>query len=73
MLSVEGSLASRDAVGGAAPVRVAEQLDAARAALAALREWTMRGRLSLARSGGCGQTAAHAPDDAGDAGAGSRT
>ncbi|MBD9699767.1 argininosuccinate lyase [Flavimobilis sp. GY10621] len=31
VLSVEGSLASRDAVGGTAPVRVAEQLEAARA------------------------------------------
>jgi argininosuccinate lyase len=39
VLSVEGSLASRDAVGGTAPVRVAEQLVAAgdRAALA--RAW----------------------------------
>ena len=43
VLSVAGSLASRNAVGGTAPVRVAEQLDAARAALAALREWTTLG------------------------------
>ena len=40
MLSVAGSLASRDAVGGTAPVRVAEQLDAARTRLAAARAWT---------------------------------
>ncbi|GAB3680104.1 argininosuccinate lyase [Angustibacter aerolatus] len=39
VLSVEGSLASRDAVGGTAPARVAEQLDQARAALAAQRGW----------------------------------
>jgi argininosuccinate lyase len=39
VLSVEGSLASRDAVGGTAPVRVAEQLESARAAVAAAREW----------------------------------
>ncbi len=37
VLSVEGSLASRDAVGGTAPVRVAEQLEAARARASALR------------------------------------
>ena len=37
VLTVPGSLASRDAVGGTAPVRVAEQLEAARAAVAALR------------------------------------
>ncbi len=40
VLSVEGSLASRDAAGGTAPVRVAEQLEAARGRLAAAREWT---------------------------------
>ncbi|PID96557.1 MAG: argininosuccinate lyase [Actinomycetales bacterium] len=39
VLSVEGSLASRDGRGGTAPVRVAEQLDAARAALAAAARW----------------------------------
>jgi argininosuccinate lyase len=39
VLSVEGSLASRDAVGGTAPTRVAEQLDAARHALADARAW----------------------------------
>jgi argininosuccinate lyase len=39
VLSVAGSVASRDAVGGTAPARVAEQLTAARAALAAHREW----------------------------------
>ncbi|NKX91672.1 argininosuccinate lyase [Sanguibacter hominis ATCC BAA-789] len=37
VLTVEGSLASRDAVGGTAPVRVAEQLDAARERAAQLR------------------------------------
>ena len=40
VLSVEGSLASRDAVGGTAPVRVAEQLEVARARLAQARDWT---------------------------------
>jgi argininosuccinate lyase len=40
VLSVEGSLASRDAAGGTAPVRVAEQLEAGRDRLAAAREWT---------------------------------
>jgi argininosuccinate lyase len=40
VLSVEGSLASRDAVGGTAPVRVAEQLVAAQAALTAARLWS---------------------------------
>ena len=39
VLSVEGSLASRDAVGGTAPVRVAEQLEARRAAVAVARSW----------------------------------
>jgi len=37
VLTVAGSLASRDAVGGTAPVRVAEQMAAARAAAAELR------------------------------------
>lgn len=37
VLSVEGSLASRDAVGGTAPARVAEQLEAARARASELR------------------------------------
>jgi argininosuccinate lyase len=40
VLTVEGSLASRDAVGGTAPSRVAEQLAAARDALASARAWT---------------------------------
>jgi argininosuccinate lyase len=40
VLSVEGSLASRDAVGGTAPARVREQLAAARDRLAAARGWT---------------------------------
>ena len=39
VLSVEGSLASRDAQGGTAPVRVSEQLERARAASAAARAW----------------------------------
>ena len=43
VLTVEGSLASRDAVGGTAPVRVAEQLDACRARTAQLREWAAAG------------------------------
>ncbi len=40
VLSVQGSLASRDAVGGTAPVRVGEQLTLARQALAQARAWT---------------------------------
>ncbi|WP_394215166.1 argininosuccinate lyase [Brachybacterium vulturis] len=40
VLSVDGSIASRDAKGGTAPVRVAEQEDAADAAAAALRRFT---------------------------------
>ncbi|NNG40664.1 argininosuccinate lyase [Flexivirga sp. ID2601S] len=39
VLSVEGSLASRDATGGTAPVRVAEQLQQARDASAETRAW----------------------------------
>jgi argininosuccinate lyase len=39
VLTVEGSLASRSSVGGTAPVRVREQLDAARGALEAARSW----------------------------------
>ncbi len=39
VLTVEGSLASRDAVGGTAPVRVAEQIAALRATIAADRSW----------------------------------
>jgi len=39
VLSVGGSLASRDGVGGTAPVRVAEQLQDARSASAAARAW----------------------------------
>ncbi len=39
VLTVEGSLASRDGVGGTAPVRVAEQLEQARTALDAARAW----------------------------------
>ncbi len=43
VLSVEGSLASRDATGGTAPVRVAEQLRAAREAIALRRGFTDQG------------------------------
>ncbi len=39
VLTTEGSLASRDAVGGTAPARVAEQLAAAEAAIAERRDW----------------------------------
>lgn len=39
VLSVEGSLASRDAVGGTAPVRVAEQIEAAKERSAEFRFW----------------------------------
>ncbi len=39
VLSVAGSLASRDAKGGTAPVRVAEQLERAQAAAGAARAW----------------------------------
>jgi argininosuccinate lyase len=39
VLTVPGSLASRDAVGGTAPVRVAEQIAGLRALLAADRAW----------------------------------
>lgn len=41
VLSVEGSVASRSAHGGTAPVRVAEQLERARARAASLRAWTV--------------------------------
>lgn len=44
VLTVEGSLASRDAVGGTAPARVAEQLVAARAATDRLRGWAVAAR-----------------------------
>ena len=37
VLTVEGSLASRDGIGGTAPARVAEQLEAARSSAATLR------------------------------------
>ena len=42
VLSVEGSLASRDGRGGTAPKRVAEQLEALVADVAAQREWAER-------------------------------
>ena len=41
VLSVEGSVSSRDAVGGTAPVRVAEQLAAARARRDEHRAWVL--------------------------------
>jgi len=44
VLSVAGSLSSRDAAGGTAPARVAEQLAAAREAVAAARAFTDDGR-----------------------------
>jgi argininosuccinate lyase len=40
---VEGSLASRDSVGGTAPVRVAEQLVAAAERAALARAWVRAG------------------------------
>jgi argininosuccinate lyase len=43
VLSVEGSVASRSAHGGTAPVRVAEQLGRARERAAALRTWGTAG------------------------------
>ncbi len=43
VLTVEGSLASRDAVGGTAPARVTEQLQACRARAAELRGWAAAG------------------------------
>lgn len=39
VLTVEGSLSSRNAVGGTAPVRVAEQLEAAKVQIAEYRFW----------------------------------
>ncbi|SDP07199.1 argininosuccinate lyase [Nakamurella panacisegetis] len=42
VLTVAGSLASRDGIGGTAPIRVAEQLDGLRALIAADREWAGR-------------------------------
>lgn len=42
VLSVEGSVNARNARGGTAPVRVAEQLDEASAQLARAREWAQR-------------------------------
>ncbi|WP_353651526.1 argininosuccinate lyase [Nakamurella sp. A5-74] len=41
VLTVEGSLASRDGVGGTAPVRVAEQLSALAATVATDRAWAL--------------------------------
>jgi argininosuccinate lyase len=42
VLTVAGSIASRDGVGGTAPVRVAEQLTAARESAVGLRAWAAR-------------------------------
>ncbi len=44
VLTVQGSLASRDAVGGTAPVRVTEQLTQARATAAQARTWAAGGQ-----------------------------
>ncbi len=41
VLTVEGSIASRNARGGTAGVRVAEQLDGVKAVAQSLREWTL--------------------------------
>ncbi len=41
VLSVRGALAARSSPGGTAPARVAEQLDAAREALAMARVWAV--------------------------------
>lgn len=46
VLSVAGSLASRDAVGGTAPIRVAEQLDRATEAAHGARGFAVTGRAS---------------------------
>jgi argininosuccinate lyase len=40
VLSVEGSLASRNAKGGTAPARVRDQLVSVKAVVGARREWT---------------------------------
>jgi argininosuccinate lyase len=53
VLSVAGSLASRDAVGGTAPVRVTEQLAAAKERAAAARRWA-DGRAHAAGTAGRG-------------------
>jgi argininosuccinate lyase len=50
VLDVAGSLASRDGVGGTAPVRVAEQRERLQARLAALRGWATRPVTPVARS-----------------------
>lgn len=52
VLTVEGSLASRDAVGGTAPVRVGEQLLAARARSTDLRRWAATGPGEGSAAGG---------------------
>ena len=41
VLTVDGSVSARLGRGGTAPVRVAEQLDEARAGLAAARDWAV--------------------------------
>ncbi len=48
VLSVQGSLSSRDSRGGTAPVRVAEQLSEARTRTAELREWANQSRVDQA-------------------------
>jgi argininosuccinate lyase len=48
VLSVQGSLASRDAVGGTAPKRVAEQLQQAREQSSSARQWTRDAVMAIA-------------------------
>ena len=43
VLTVEGSVGARQGRGGTAPVRVAEQLDEARAGLEDARQWSVAG------------------------------
>ena len=43
MLTVDGSVGARLGRGGTAPVRVAEQLDEARAGLEDARQWAVAG------------------------------
>lgn len=52
VLSVQGSLASRNATGGTAPARVAEQLERARADIAARRQFTAEPPAAAPAGGG---------------------
>ena len=49
VLTVAGSLASRDGVGGTAPVRVAEQIGELQGRIAADRAWIAGGRVQVRR------------------------